>query len=161
MSTTVQQIREEAIPMMPPDAAPATWAEWNAAGLWPNWVPEEWRKHIESFWSEQYRRGPRAWLRDAAGQDAYPHGRLLCATKGQGFIQGRYLHTWNNMCVLIDKDGSARVTSDIEIGWATERGENPVVPPTRVRAGCLTLCEKAHKSLGNIISRLKGQGGRS
>jgi hypothetical protein len=161
MSTTEQQIREAAIPMMPPAMAPATWAEWNAAGLWPDWVPEDWRKHIESSWSDRDRRGPRKWLQCAIYNKAYPHGMLLCATKGQGLIQGRYLYTWGNMCVLVDKDGTARVTSDIEIGWAIERGEKPVDSPTRLRVGCLTLCEKAHVALGNIIGRLKGRSGRA
>ena len=161
MSTSQKQIKTAAIPLMDPAAAPATWAEWNAAGLWPDWVPEEWRKHIESSWLERDRRGPRNWLQDAIYNKAYPHGMLLCATKGQGLIQGRFLHTWGNMCVLVDKDGSARVTSDVEIGWAIERGEKPVVSPSGSRAVCLVLCKKARSALNSLIGRLEGQGGRS
>jgi len=104
------------IAMMPPESAPKTWPEWNAQGLWPEWVPERWRRNIEEFWSDKYHRGPREWLRDAVQQRAAPHGALMRderkgARGERKAIEGRFLHTWNNMCVLVDDHGNAEVTS--------------------------------------------------
>jgi protein gp37 len=107
------------IAMMEPVKAPATWSEWNAGGLWPDWVPERWRHNIESFWADDWRRGPRAWLQSAIDQNAAPHGAIMTSTDplvGKGPVTGRFLHTWNNMCVLVDEAGEAHVTSTPHAG---------------------------------------------
>lgn len=100
--------------MMQPGKAPKTWSEWNAKKLWPDWVPEKWRSHIEGFWSESYGRSPVAWLKSAIQNNCPPHGAMMTDTSPLGSkipVTGRFLHTWNNMCVLIDDGGKPHVTS--------------------------------------------------
>jgi len=100
------------IAMMQPDMAPSTWKDWNAKQLWPAWVPPKWRTLIEEFWSADFGRSPRSWLSDAIQNSAAPHGEVFhgMALDG-GRVGGRFLHTWNNMCVFVDANGEAHVSS--------------------------------------------------
>jgi hypothetical protein len=91
--------------------AAVTWAEY----VWPEWVPEEVRTQVESFWAESWGRGPRAWLRDYAEQGAPAFGSVV--TLGDGFslnapkVTGRYVHAWNNIGRIVLDDGTFAYTS--------------------------------------------------
>lgn len=94
------------------DSAPTTWKEYT----WPDWVPAEQRKQIESFWSESWGGGPRAWLRDHVIQQVPATGaRGIWTVRDSNWAEvnkmatvgasGRYLHSWNNMGRIITDDG--------------------------------------------------------
>ncbi len=107
------------ITIMPLEKAPKTWKDWNTQNLWPNWVPEKWRRKIEEFWSDSVRRGPRDWLKDTIHQNCPPHGMTMIEQdpiNKKGPIKGRFLHTWNNMCILVEEDGMTHVTSTPRTG---------------------------------------------
>lgn len=82
------------------------WADF----AWPDWVPEEWRKNIEKFWTESWGRGPKSWASrtDYDGLRRPEFGEcvtLFPISKGEART-GRFIHTWNNMCVVVPDDGS-------------------------------------------------------
>ena len=102
------------IAMMPPDKAPETWEEWNSLNLWPDWVPQRVRDLIEKFWVESFHGGPQEWLRDSICQRSAPCGAKMTHTDCLGkdkVVTGRFIHTWNNMCMLIDDQGEHNVAS--------------------------------------------------
>lgn len=102
---------------VPLEETPETWEAWNERDLWPEWVPEKWRRKIESFHCESWGRGPKGWIRDHAEQNVAPFGAIMCDPKPLGAkaddppVVGRFVHTWNNMGILVQEDGTARVTS--------------------------------------------------
>jgi hypothetical protein len=107
----------------------ATWAEWT----WPDWVPAAVREQVEGFWSDDYRRGPQAWLRDMKVQHAPPFGEVV--TLGNGFgvnpppVTGRYVHAWNNIGRLVLDDGTVACTA-FGPGWATRQSPSPATAGT-------------------------------
>ncbi len=94
-----------------PSEAPEGWADFP----WPDWIPLPTRDQIESFWSEDYGRGPRAWLRDHVIQGMPDTGETITTEdlntlardeKGRRpNITGRYIHAWNNVGRLLREDG--------------------------------------------------------
>jgi protein gp37 len=96
---------------MQPSAAPKSWADW----VWPEFVPIRVREQIQDFWSEDWGRGPRAWLANMSEQGAPPFGAVV--TMGNGFgpnpepVTGRYVHAWNNIGRLVLDDGEFAYTS--------------------------------------------------
>lgn len=125
-------------PWMPPISpvsvaqAPRTWAEWT----WPEWVPAEVRAQIQGFWSEDWGRGPQAWIRSMHEQGAPAFGST--ATLPDGFATnaprttGRFVFAWNNIGRLVRDDGSFAYTSfdprgrarHQQIGWVVAGGES-------------------------------------
>lgn len=96
---------------------PTAAAEWSpdeiendwAAFSWPDWVPEEYQKQIESFWRLEYGRGPRAWLKDMVVQGAPATGSnsiVYAMDRASRQVLGRYLHCWNNIGRVQLPDGS-------------------------------------------------------
>lgn len=98
---------------------PVSWSDFQ----WPDWVPTEQRKHIESFWGPENHRCPRDWGRSHIAQHVPATGaRLTCERSSVGgrwanisktpyapdapLVTGRYLHRWNNIGVLVQDDGS-------------------------------------------------------
>lgn len=82
--------------------------------VWLEWVPVKCREQIESFWSEDWNRGPRAWLKDMDNQRAPITGQVyddLFVSRSEGPVIGIYLHAWNNMGRLVLQDGSYKVCS--------------------------------------------------
>lgn len=100
---------------LPIEEAPSTWAEWNSRDLWPHWVPEKWRRLIENFHNESWGRSPNSWLQGTLTNGCPPFGATMtcddCIGKKGVTITGRFVHTWNNMCILVDSIGEAHVTS--------------------------------------------------
>ena len=98
-----------------------------------DWVPERVREMIRDFWG-QMGRTHEDWLGSALEQGVRevcyhepgpngfgmpPYGATAdyFATWGRKdgeWIQGRYIHTWNNMGMLIDKDGTAYLVSTVD-----------------------------------------------
>lgn len=96
---------------MNPAHAPKAWQDW----AWPAWVPAAVREQVEGFWSEDWGRGPRAWMRSSHEQGAPAFGATV--TLGNGFgpnppqVTGRFVHAWNNIGRLVLPDGSFAYTS--------------------------------------------------
>lgn len=90
-----------------------TWADF----VWPEWVPLEQRRRIESFWSEANGRGHQEWIRQHVIQRVPPSGTVLRLQLdkygwanlyfevAQGGVVGRYLHCWNNIGRIITEKG--------------------------------------------------------
>lgn len=84
-----------------------TWADFE----WPDWIPVEVRKQIEQFWSDDFGRGPDEWLRDMVVQKA-PKLGLRCRLPkaiGDVWVEGRFVHAWNNIGRMIHDDGTYSV----------------------------------------------------
>lgn len=98
--------------------APKTWAEWNEAGLWPDWMPEKWRDHIQNFWGDDLSRGPGQWIQSCHHQGSPPFGARMSDLESISgdLITGRWIHTWNNMGVIVDDEGVAHVSSTPRAG---------------------------------------------
>ena len=136
---------------MDPATAPPSWADWQ----WPDWVPARVRTAIESFWSEKWGRGPRAWMADMHDQGAPPFGSVV--TMNDGFtarstqVTGRYVHAWNNIGrIALGGDKFAytsfnrsEVRAQRPIDWVIAGGESgpnarPMHPhwPRKLREQC-------------------------
>lgn len=95
--------------------APATWAE----VTWPEWVPADIRKSIESFWGDSYGRSPVHYARSASyGSGGSDDPAAFGATASprrieqeQRPIEGRYVHCWNNVGCIVDADGRTHTVS--------------------------------------------------
>lgn len=96
-------------PMLP-EEAPKSWADWE----WDDWVPEEIRSHIESFWGEFSGRQPKNWLTDMLRQGSPPYGAVVaCNTvfNDDRTYTGRWVHAWGNIGRIILDDGSVKCAS--------------------------------------------------
>lgn len=74
---------------------------------WPTWVPDKIREQVEAFWGV-WGRTPRAWAKDAADNNAPAlgdHVRLTDLGVGVNWVEGRYVHAWNNIGRLVTDDG--------------------------------------------------------
>lgn len=88
----------------------ATWAEF----VWPDWVPQDVRAQVESFWGPP---GHRVEDWEKSAKAPYNDGAEL-GTRG-GFwsvghrriVIGRYVHAWNNMGRVVLDDGRVEVVS--------------------------------------------------
>ena len=85
---------------------------------WPDWVPEGVRAQVESFWSEAAGRIPLDWLYSAANpySKCPPLGtlgtfRAASAAGDEPYVEGRYVHAWNNMGRVVLEDGGYVVVS--------------------------------------------------
>jgi protein gp37 len=118
-----------AAPLPVPEDAPSTWADY----AWPEWVPQQQREQIESFWAESYGRGPKAWMRDNLQQRAPATGatvglRLLKnwadvvpALSPEAEAHGRYIHRWNNIGTVLLEDGRLFYTGvGMGPGWLSK-----------------------------------------
>lgn len=87
----------------------AKWADFR----WPDWVPAELRRQIESFWG-CFSRTPMDWVRNWTKD--YPYApdfgevaNLRVSGPGDNRATGRYIHAWNNMGRVVFPDGSYEV----------------------------------------------------
>ncbi|MFE9127047.1 DUF5131 family protein [Streptomyces sp. NPDC007148] len=146
---------------VPADQAPATWAKWT----WPDWVPADVRLRIEEFWTEEWGRSPRHWIRDMHQQGAPPFGATLRMDDGFGptppQVLGRYVHCWNNIGRLVlDNDpkreyaytsfGSRTRAEARGIDWVIAGGESgPGARPMEVEwaADLVRQCQHAETSV--------------
>lgn len=89
-----------------PEKRRRTWPEFT----WPEWVPAELRKHIEGFHSDAWGRGPDGWEESSRApyNEGRPLGERVEARRlgGDGWVAGRFVHTWNNMAAVVLDDGS-------------------------------------------------------
>jgi hypothetical protein len=90
-----------------------TWSNF----FWPGWVPVPVAAEIQSFWSEQWGRGPAEWYENAIqnkaalfGERVRVHG--LCSE--EEFLTGRIIFAWNNIGRLLCDDGTVRC---VAIHW--------------------------------------------
>jgi hypothetical protein len=115
-------------PMLASKAA-KRWSEFR----WPEWVPAEVRGQIESFWSEAYGRNPQQWIENS--YDRYNHApsfgeRVRLRFGGERWVEGRYVHCWNNVGRVVEDGGTFWVvgTCDykrpIGISWVIVGGES-------------------------------------
>jgi hypothetical protein len=88
-----------------------TWDEY----CWPEWIPEEVREQIRSFWNPEWGRGPKAWQENnVASYNRHPPlGALVTCESigGRKTFTGRWVPAWNNMGRVVLKDGSVEVSS--------------------------------------------------
>lgn len=108
-------------------AAPKHWVDFE----WPEWVPKLHRESIEVFWS-CFGRTPFSYLEDCRDQGAPAMGSEVTVSKsGCCEASGRYVHKWNNMGVLVGKDGRTTEVSVDGSGrvydYPMQRGGNPEV----------------------------------
>ena len=89
-----------------------TWKEY----AWPEWVPQELRDQIESFWGENAHRYVDDWEKDAAYAEKHYHAPKLGTYGLYGAmyretlpIWGKYVHAWNNIARVVDNDGNVHV----------------------------------------------------
>ena len=94
----------------------------------PAWVPEDVRNSIVSFWGV-FGRTHKDWLEDAerGAQDNCYHrmysgfgnprlGDLVAYSLSDGkIVIGRYIHAWNNIGRLVDKEGGVHCPSSCDI----------------------------------------------
>ena len=86
----------------------ATWAEYD----WADWVPQKVRDGIERFWGADQRRSPKDWEASRQQNDAPELGRAIsCRDLRNNWVEGRYVHAWNNMGRVITADGTVHVVS--------------------------------------------------
>lgn len=97
------------------DDAPESWSEFP----WPDWVPGKTRAEIEGFWSD-FGRGPRDYIKDCIQQNSPPFGARFRSERwgwresdgeGRRWVEGRWVHCWNNIGRLIDDDGAPQYAS--------------------------------------------------
>ena len=87
-----------------------TWANFR----FPEWVPEKVKAEIKSFWSEEYGRGPAAWLENAEHNKSPWNGdrvRVHGVGPGSPLVTGRWIFAWNNIGRLLADDGSVMCVS--------------------------------------------------
>lgn len=78
---------------------------------WPDWVPGDVRKQVHDFWS-CFGRTPRDYFQNYE-QNLAPDFGVEGRFRGSvgEWVEGRYVHAWNNMGRVILPDGSVRVVS--------------------------------------------------
>lgn len=80
---------------------------------WAEWVPQRERDMIESFWgTKSFGRTPADWERNA--REPYNSGiafgervKMWDSYQRQTVVEGRYVHRWNNIGVVVTDDGEA------------------------------------------------------
>lgn len=92
---------------------PKTWAE----VVWPEWVPAEVREQIASFWAESSGRSPGHYQASIRGNcyDDIPNfgtrGRFHRVCTRDQWVEGRYIHAWNNIGRVVLDDGTYECVS--------------------------------------------------
>ena len=95
------------------------WADYQ----WPDWVPQRNRELIAKFWGAHNGRKPsdydKSWM---FGSDNHPPMGSIVRCKSDAHyyrdfdasrepIEGRWVPTWNNMCVVVLPDGEVKCRS--------------------------------------------------
>lgn len=92
---------------------PPTWAQVE----WPEWVPAPVRQQLAEFWSELWGRGPRGYqasIRTAPYEDIPnfgARGRFHRVASRDQWVEGRYIHAWNNIGRVVLDDGTYECVS--------------------------------------------------
>lgn len=93
--------------------APLSWE----AVVWPAWVPQKVRQEIADFWGPKCGRRPRDYadsiVRNPAPTPALGERVRLRLTHSR-WVEGRYVHAWNNIGRVVCDDGSVAVVSTCE-----------------------------------------------
>ena len=103
----------------PGSPLPLRWSEYT----WPDWVPVDVRKQVESFWTEEWGRSPREWEKSC--REAYnyhpPMGTRVSSESDAEYwkarrasterIVGRWVPCWNNMGRVVSDSGEVHVRS--------------------------------------------------
>lgn len=102
----------------------------DVAWAWPEWVPEEAKTGLLTFWDgTPGRRLPEDWLRMAEDMGAptlgswMPEGVLRSATSKRPTVAGRFLYSWGNMGRIVESDGCTSIVyfdADYDKTWRTD-----------------------------------------
>lgn len=90
--------------------APASWD----LVQWPTWVPPEVRHQVADFWGPKCGRKPKDYAESIL---RYPDEipafgeRVRLRVSGSRWVEGRYVHAWNNIGRVVRDDGSVGVVS--------------------------------------------------
>lgn len=94
-------------------ALPLDWA----AFKWPDWVPADIRRGIQSFWSAAHGRNPQQWHAGTVGDPYNKHLDLGTRVRAKGFLPGdpeeigRWVPCWNNIGRIVRDDGTYTISS--------------------------------------------------
>lgn len=101
---------------------------------WPEWVPDQVRQQIVSFWNPEWTHGPNAWMQGAADNGQPPlgtRGRYHAGRQGEPLVEGRFIPAWNNIGRVVDDAGAVHVVSagiyqsrSARLDWVIAGGES-------------------------------------